>query len=385
MITQEIYFNLNPVNFFIISGLIQNFILAGILFFKSGDRSLPNRILSITILIVNLHLTYLMVLDTNLDNFFPFLLWIPYSYLTAIGPLIFFYTRALTDTGFDISTIGYKHFIPAIIEVGLQGFMIAQAIINDQHFYNTPFYFYLTPLLYIWAAGSIFYYLQLSLGTVNAHEAWLLKNFSNLKEITLTWLKKLIVYYRLLWLLWVPFVATFLLFFRFQLLYFVIVLTLYVLMLILTYLTLWIALEGLLRGNFILIKHNEGKSENKNFSKLTESEISGHIESITQLMAVEKVYLNESLSLKEFALRLKVDPNLISFILNNHLNSTFYDFVNRYRIEEVKKRMIDPAYSHLTLLGIALESGFNSKTTFNRVFRQLTGTTPTQFQKTYKK
>jgi len=381
---QEIYFNLNPANFFIISGLIQNFILAGILFFKSGDRSLPNRILSITILIVNLHLTYLMVLDTNLDNFFPFLLWIPYSYLTAIGPLIFFYTRTLTYTDFDISTISNKHFIPVIIEVGLQGFMIAQAIINDQHFYNTPFYFYLTPLLYIWVAGSIFYYLRLSLGTVNAHEAWLLKNFSNLKEITLTWLKKLIVYYRLLWLLWVPFVATFLLFFRFQLLYFVIVLTLYVLMLILTYLTLWIALEGLLRGNFILIKHNEGKTENKNFGKLTDNEISGHMERITQLMAAEKVYLSESLSLREFALHLNADPNLISFVLNNHFNSTFYDFVNHYRIEEVKKKMKDPAYKHLTLLGIALESGFNSKTTFNRVFRQVTGTTPTQFQKPYK-
>ena len=91
--------------------------------------------------------------------------------------------------------------------------------------------------------------------------------------------------------LWVPFVATFLLFFKFQLLYFVVVLTLYVLMLILTYLTLWIGLEGLLRGNFILIKHNEGKAENKNFSKLTENEISGHKERITQLMAVDKVYL----------------------------------------------------------------------------------------------
>ena len=381
---QEIYFNLNPVNFFVISGLIQNFILAGILFFKSGDRPLPNRILSITILIVNLHLTYLMVLDTNLDNFFPFLLWIPYSYLTAIGPLIFFYTRALTDTDFDISTIRNKHFIPPIIEVGLQAIMIAQAIRNDKLFYNTPFYFYVTPLLYLWAAGSIFYYLRLSLATVNTHEAWLLKNFSNLKEITLTWLKKLIVYYRLLWLLWVPFVATFLLFFRFQLLYFAVVLMLYILMLMLTYLTLWIGLEGLLRGNFILIKPNEGKAENKNFTKLTENEISGHMERITQLMVVEKVYLSESLSLREFALHLKADPNLISFILNNHFNSTFYDFVNHYRIEEVKKRMKDPAYKHLTLLGIALESGFNSKTTFNRVFRQLTGTTPTQFQKTYK-
>jgi len=378
--SEEIYFNLNPVNFFIISGLIQNFILAGILLFKQGDRQLANRFLSLTIFIVNVHLAYLMVLDTNLDNLFPFLLWIPYSFLAAVGPLILFYTKALTDMDFRISKINVKHFIPVVVEVGLQAIMIFQSILSNKLFYNTPLYFYLAPLLYLWAAGSIFYYLRLSLAIINNHEVWVLRNFSNLKEITLIWLRKLIIYYRLLWIVWVPFVATFLLFFRFQLLYLV-VLSLYFLMLILIYLTLWIGLEGLGRGGLIFIKHSEVKPDNKNFSRLTQSAIQNHVERINQLMAVEKIYLNENLSLKEFALHLKADPNLISFILNNHLDNNFYDFVNRYRIEEVKTKLNDPAYNHLTLLGIALESGFNSKTTFNRVFKQITGITPTEFQK----
>lgn len=381
MDSEEIYFNLNPVNFFIISGLVQNFILAGILFSKQGDRHLANRFLSLTIVIVNIHLTYLMVIDTNLDNLFPFLLWIPYSFVAAIGPLILFYTKALTDMDFGISKINVKYFIPVLVEFGLYSIMIIQSILNNELIYNTPLYFYVTPLLYLWAAGSIFYYLRLSLGIINNHEVWVLRNFSNLKEITLTWLRKLIIYYRLLWIVWVPFVATFLLFFRFQLLYLIVVLSLYFLMLILTYLTLWIGLEGLRRGNFVFIKYNEGQAENKNFSKLTQREIQEHIERVTQLMTVEKIYLNENLSLREFSLYLKTDPNLISFILNNHLNSNFYDFVNSYRIDEVKNRLNDPTHRHLTLLGIALESGFNSKTTFNRVFKQVTGSTPTEFQK----
>lgn len=381
MNSEEIYFNLNPVNFLIISGLLQNFILAGILFFRRGDRQLANRILSLAILVVNVHLVYLMVLDTNLDNLSPFLLWIPYSYLTAIGPLILFYTKALTDVDFSISKINVKHFIPVVVEVGLQVIMIIQSILINKLFYNTPLYFYVTPLLCIWVAGSIFYYLRLSLGIINNHEVWVLKNFSNLKEMTLAWLRKLIVYYRLLWIVWVPFVVMFLLFFRFQLLYFVVVLTLYFLMLILTYLTLWIGLEGLRRGNLIFIKPSVGKTENKNFGKLTQREIQYHIEKINKLMAVEKVYLNENLNLREFALYLKTDPNLISFILNSHLANNFYDFVNHYRIEEVKNKLNDPAHKHLTLLGIALESGFNSKTTFNRVFKQVMGITPSEFQK----
>lgn len=378
---KEIFFNLNPVNFFIVSGLVQNFIMAGILFFRKGENALANKLLSATIFIVNMHLTYLMVLDTNLDNFFPFLLWAPYSYLTAVGPLIFFYTKALTDSGFRISDVSTRHFIPVVVEVGLQAIMIAQAILDEKLLYNTPLYFYVTPLVYVWTIGSIFYYLNLSVGVINDHETWTLRRFSNTKDITLTWLKKLINYYRLLWVVWIPFVTAFLLFFRFQLMYLVIVLVLYLLMLILTYLTFWIGVEGLGRGTLVIVKSNDGQGENKNFNKLTNKEIQEFMDRITQAMTREKKYLNESLNLRELALHLKADPNLISFILNNHLDSNFYDFVNRYRVEEVKNRLNDPSNKYLTLLGVALESGFNSKTTFNRVFKQVTGLTPTEFQK----
>lgn len=377
----EIYFNLNPVNFFIISGLLQNFILAGVLFFIRGDRQLANRFLSLTIVVVNLHLLYLMVLDTNLDNLFPFLLWIPYSFLSAIGPFIFFYTKSLTDLDFSISRVNTKHFIPVLVEIVLQSIMIVQSIRADELFYNTSIYFYVTPFIYTWAGSSIFYYLWRSLGIINNHQAWILRNFSNLKTITLKWLKKLIIYYRLLLTIWIPFVAIFLLFFKFQLLYFSVVLALYSLMLMLVYLTLWIGLEGLRHGNFIFIKRNEEKPEYKNFSKLTKSEIQTYLERIHQLMTLEKVYMNENLNLKGFALHLKTDPNLISFILNNHLGSNFHDYVNRYRIEEVKNKLKNPKYKNLSLLGIAMESGFNSKSTFNRVFKQVTGVTPTEFQK----
>ena len=322
-----------------------------------------------------------MVLDTNLDNIFPFLLWAPYSYLTAVGPLIFFYSKSLTNVDFSISSIDMKHFIPVAIEVGLQGIMIAQGMKNNELVYNTQLYFYVMPLMYLWAGGSIFYYLNRSLGIINYHEAWVLKNFSNMKEITLSWLRKLISYYRLLWIIWIPFVTAFLLFFRFQLMYIVVVLLLYLLMLILTYLTLWIGVEGVGRGTLVFVKPDEEQVENKNFAKLGQGEIQGYIERISQLMIVEKMYLNENLSLRELASQMKSDPNLISFILNKHLNSNFYDFVNRHRIEEVKNKLGDPRYKHLSLLGIALESGFNSKTTFNRVFKQVTGATPTEFQK----
>jgi len=381
LIITDLFFNLHPVNFLIISGLIQNFILAGILFFRPGESQLANRILSFTIVIVNLHLTYLMVLDTNLDNFFPVLLWIPYSFLTALGPLILLYTKALTRTDFRLSDINLKHFIPLCLEIAVQVIMIIQAVNDDRLLYNTSLYFYAIPILYLWTACSIFYYIKQSVQIINSHETWALKTFSNLKEITLNWLKKLIRYYRILWLVWSPFVALFLVFFRFQLMYLSLVVALYLLILILTYLTLWIGIEGLGRGTLVFAKHDDGVTENKNFSKLTSEEVQAYEQRITQLMARERMFLNENLNLRELAAALKADPNLISFVLNNHMATNFHDFVNRYRIDEVKSKLATSGYEHLTLLGIALESGFNSKTTFNRVFKQVTGLTPSEFLK----
>lgn len=381
MDNQEIYFNLNPVNFLIISGLLQNFIVCGILFFNKGDHPVAGKLLSATVFIVTLHLTYLMLLDLNLDNMFPVLLRIPYSFLTAIGPLIFLYTSSLTDIGFRISAKHLKHFVPLAIELALQFIQIIYSINHEVMYYNNPFYFILTPTICTFAAGSVFFYLQKSLKLIRKHESQLLKNFSNLQEVTLAWLSRLITYYRLLWMGWTPFITFFLVFFRFQLQYLAIVIILYLLMLIITYLTYWIGIEGIRKMNFVFIKRETSPSTNKNYVNLSKQAIKGYIDKMEQLMKGEQLFLNENLSLRDFSQEIKADPNLVSHILNNHLNKNFYEFINAYRIEEAKKRLSNPKYKHLTILAIALASGFNSKTSFNRVFKQMTGLTPSEFQK----
>ncbi|GAA3634378.1 hypothetical protein GCM10022397_19990 [Flavivirga jejuensis] len=126
---------------------------------------------------------------------------------------------------------------------------------------------------------------------------------------------------------------------------------------------------------------NIGVKENKNFGSLSQSQLETYIASMERFMKKDKVYLDENLNLREFASLLNLDPNLVSFILNEHIKSNFHDFVNKYRIEEVKSQLYNPAKNNITLLGIALDSGFNSKTTFNRVFKKMTGSTPSEFRK----
>ena len=80
------------------------------------------------------------------------------------------------------------------------------------------------------------------------------------------------------------------------------------------------------------------------------------------------------------AIKMNSSSHLISFLINEGFNENFYQFVNRYRIEEAKRLLQSEKHRHLNMLGIAYESGFNSKTTFNTTFKKLTGLSPTEFQ-----
>lgn len=97
------------------------------------------------------------------------------------------------------------------------------------------------------------------------------------------------------------------------------------------------------------------------------------------------IILVPELSLAMLSHQLKISPKLISTTLNNELHKNFHDFINDYRVEEVKKRLIDPQYNHLTILAIAMDAGFNSKSTFNRIFTKVTGMSPKGFKRTGRK
>ena len=109
-------------------------------------------------------------------------------------------------------------------------------------------------------------------------------------------------------------------------------------------------------------------------------ELLGHADRLRALMATERLYLNPDLRLSDLAAPLGIAERTLSQVFSEALAESFYDFVNGYRVEEVKARLPDPAFTHLTVLGIAMESGFSSKASFNRVFKKVTGMTPTAYR-----
>jgi adenylate cyclase len=114
---------------------------------------------------------------------------------------------------------------------------------------------------------------------------------------------------------------------------------------------------------------------------LSPQEIDRYKKKLTQLMERDTPFLDSELSLRSLADQMELPPNYLSQLLNAGFEQNFAEYVNSYRLEDFKRKLSDPAFQHLTLLGLAYESGFNSKTSFNTFFKKTTGTTPAAYRK----
>ncbi|ASU32298.1 ABC-type antimicrobial peptide transport system, permease component [Mucilaginibacter xinganensis] len=106
---------------------------------------------------------------------------------------------------------------------------------------------------------------------------------------------------------------------------------------------------------------------------------------LMEAVAANRLYEDAELTLTSLAVKLKIHPHDLSRIINTGMEKNFSDFINEFRVRAIVGKMQDPAYDRLTLLGIAYESGFNSKTTFNRVFKEMTGKTPVEYKNSLNK
>jgi AraC-like DNA-binding protein len=103
------------------------------------------------------------------------------------------------------------------------------------------------------------------------------------------------------------------------------------------------------------------------------------LKELTLLMDTDKPYFDPDLTLNELAEKLEISPRELSFILNSELKLSFFNFVNKYRLTEAKQMLADPS-NKKTILEILYQVGFNNKSAFNRVFKEFTGFTPTEFR-----
>ena len=107
-----------------------------------------------------------------------------------------------------------------------------------------------------------------------------------------------------------------------------------------------------------------------------------YLKLLNEYMEKNKPYLNERITIKDLSEGLKLPYYQLSVVINNLLNKNFYDFINEYRIREVLSVLNESKNESVNILTIAFKCGFNSKSTFNRVFKKKMGTTPSMYKNT---
>jgi AraC-like DNA-binding protein len=153
----------------------------------------------------------------------------------------------------------------------------------------------------------------------------------------------------------------------------------------LLYILACLVLAGVISGMFLYQKRlKAGRTSSRGFV-IDPDKADEIIKRLTYLFDVEKVYRKEDVSVQSISKKLSIPSYQLSWIINKKMNVTFSGLVNTYRVEDVKKRLASSQDGDKTILEIAFDAGFNTKTSFNRVFKKLTKMTPSQYRKQIQK
>lgn len=341
-------------------------------------KSLADYILLVWLSLIGLH-TFIYYLFHSQNVFNISLLILNSAFPFLQGPLLFFYTASLTGKYNNIKKTAAFHLLPFLI------FVLYQLIYSSNVVYSNDSIEQKIVFVNIFSISLIFnmlilfsvpVYIVLSLRMINSHKQNISNEFSSIDTINLNWLKYII------WgmgLIWITVFAVFIifsfsgnsLFINSHPVFFAVTLFVY-----------FIGLFGIKQRSIFAAeivaqeKHEEIKYKksglNNELADLINKKLIKHIEE-------KKSYLKPQLTLTELANELYVSPNNLSQVINDYQQKNFYDFINQYRVNEVISCLKSAEFKNYTLLAIALECGFNSKTSFNRIFKKLTGKTPGQF------
>ena len=301
----------------------------------------------------------------------------------AAAPILYFYVSALVSTKrFSIKNHLY-HFIPFLfIACSMLYYYYnlssGQALRVDDGFIRMSGIsaFHLRHYGMIMAFFSLLYPC-LSLYLLFKHKSKLQGEFSSLKGVDMAWLRNWIILsligfwfsFAIIWsgsFQWIEFATSF--------------------KSVAIMITLNIGIIGFygLKQTTIFISHppkpkadhfeNESTPKYQN-SRLDKTASSTILNKVKTHMETTKPYLDTQLSLESLALQLGLSKHDLSQVINEQMGMNFFNFVNQYRVDEFKRLLQDDKFSHFTMLGMALESGFNSKSSFNSVFKKLEGIT----------
>jgi AraC-like DNA-binding protein len=347
-------------------GIIQALFFA-LLFFTKRE-ALADKIIGLWLLILALHVFLVML--QNLHHSI-LISMISVSITLIHGPFLFAYVYALIHGNDFFNPLQFFHVLPFIVALGM--ILVPGA----------------TPARVIGMAGACsgLTYGVLSILQLQRHRHQIRNSFSFTEQINLSWLTRLVIGILIIWTgAAVLVVLTKVLAYHFSLTWFFTIVPVFI---------FYLGFYGIRQKTiFIDSNRNTPDSDSLANSKEPEPKATGYYKSglqpdkmpqvfdqLQETIQTRKLHLNATLSLADLSKEARVPAHYITQTLNEFAESSFYDFINNQRILEFKNRLNDPRYDHYTLLGIAFDCGFNSKSTFNRIFKQHTNMSPLEFKK----
>lgn len=369
------------------------------LFSHQKGKRVSNRLLGVFFLSLCLNLVDSFFLLKRVYHAYPsWALWgsgMPLLY----GPLMFLYVESVVYKDFRLNNRKWLHFLPflvltifSLISYNSQGTAQKIDILDKIITRQMAFYIYIVSLLiYL----HFFSYMFLSLKTVNLHQEVAANKFSDRQRTELNWLRSTLVFLTGLMLLGAA--SSFIGLTSFSNFYYLALTILIAAFIIFINRVLLKALrnpevfEALEEvDNKITEQSTTGlrslEQENASASRyassaLQETEKKKILDTLLHHMNNKRPYLEPELSLEQLARQLSVKPRALSQVINEMTGQNFFDFINTYRIEEAKRLLCDKSDPKTTVLEILYEVGFNSKSSFNTIFKKQTGLTPSEFKK----
>jgi len=327
-----------------------------------------NRFLSLVLAIAALWMVGVLGADIRLETYLPHWNWLPLQFSLALGPLIYFYVLKLTQPEYKFRVKDLLHFTPLLLQLG------AHLVEVNASTKTGASAFHLLNSILMWSTFiSVVVYLYRS------HR--LIKQFYQRQKFTsgdryrheLRWLHNLLLGFGVLWVLWLP----------------ISILDHYYhlgaqadhpLYLLLMSMMIWMAARAYLRPEATV------QPDTPPFIKpMLPADLKQKGIWLKKIIKENRYYEDPELTLNSLAKKVGLHTHELSRVINTALKKNFFDLINEYRVQEAIRKMQDPAYEHLSLLGIALESGFNSQSTFSRIFKQMTGKSPLDYKNNLKK
>lgn len=391
-------FDFNLHSSLLLIGFVQGIIFSFLLLFRyAKEKKLSDLLLGSLILICCLRISQYMLgfagwYDTH-DGLSSFMFYFPFHNLFWIGPLVYFYFRSVTNQQFRLEGKTLWHFAPGILYVLTFALIFLYDVVLDHWILGNEFAFFNNTKGFGRESWEIYFaywynnisiihiipYLVLTLKTFRKYRTYLGENFADTEAISFNWLAYILyaILINMGLILSISFYSNFiqdLSYTQYWFSHFLLGIMVYIVSIV-----GYRQSDNLPKQLAFEPEEFDATEQEKTETKEVMPELMFWKQKVTQLLEVENIYLQPQLTLADVASQLETNTSVLSKVINLGFEMNFNDLINYWRVEAVKSKMEDPKFAHLTLVGIALECGFNSKATFNRAFRKFTDHSPREY------